>query len=251
MIANCGHDERGKYAGGVAGDQTRGEYAVINWYSRPWSCVLRYPDELIGQEIARISQDAARNDRIGYDQYQRLTYYNALKACGWEPSRIQTPCESDCSASTAAALIAVGHLKGLPHLKALSPSMTTYNMRSALRYAGFRLYTQPAYTANQNLLLPGDILLNDSCHVAVNLTRGSKVQPKPIVDVSGYPLLKLGATGPWVELLQNALTLRGYPCTVDKTFGAATEKQVRAFQTAHKLEVDGVVGQQTWSALFS
>lgn len=35
MISNCGHDERGKYSGGKAGDQTRTEWQVINWYNRP------------------------------------------------------------------------------------------------------------------------------------------------------------------------------------------------------------------------
>lgn len=34
MISNCGHDERGKYSGGKAGDQKGDEWAVIPWYSR-------------------------------------------------------------------------------------------------------------------------------------------------------------------------------------------------------------------------
>ena len=41
MISNCGHDERGKYSRGKAGDQTGTEWQVINWYNRPWKCVLR------------------------------------------------------------------------------------------------------------------------------------------------------------------------------------------------------------------
>lgn len=44
MISNCGHDENNKYKGGKAGDQTGGEWALINWYNRPWKCVLRHPD---------------------------------------------------------------------------------------------------------------------------------------------------------------------------------------------------------------
>lgn len=52
MISNCGHDERGKYSGGKAGDQTGTEWQVINWYNRPWKCVLRHPDlgKLSGQK---------------------------------------------------------------------------------------------------------------------------------------------------------------------------------------------------------
>ena len=44
MISNCGHDENNRYSGGKAGDQTGTEWRVINWYNRPWKCVLRHPD---------------------------------------------------------------------------------------------------------------------------------------------------------------------------------------------------------------
>ena len=44
MISNCGHDENGRYSGGKAGDQTGTEWRVINWYNRPWKCVLRHPN---------------------------------------------------------------------------------------------------------------------------------------------------------------------------------------------------------------
>lgn len=48
MISNSGHDEHGRYSGGAAGDQTGGEWARINWYSRPWNIVLRHPDPAVG-----------------------------------------------------------------------------------------------------------------------------------------------------------------------------------------------------------
>ena len=47
MISNCGKDERNQYSGGQAGDQTGAEYVVINWYSRPWNCVLRHPNAAV------------------------------------------------------------------------------------------------------------------------------------------------------------------------------------------------------------
>jgi len=46
-IANSGHDERGRYSGGKAGDQTGTEWAIINWYNRPWNCVLRHPNQKV------------------------------------------------------------------------------------------------------------------------------------------------------------------------------------------------------------
>ena len=60
-ISNCGHDENGKYAGGVAGDQTGAEWAIIPWYNRPWNCVLRHPDERVRMKIAEM----ATNSEIG------------------------------------------------------------------------------------------------------------------------------------------------------------------------------------------
>lgn len=38
---------------------------------------------------------------------------------------------------------------------------------------------------------------------------------------------------------------------VDGDFGGATERAVKAFQQAHNLEPDGVVGRDTWTALLS
>ena len=177
MISNCGHDENGKYTGGKAGDQTGGEYAVINWYNRPWACVLRYPDINVGLKIAEISKAAAINNNVGYDQGQRLTYYNCLRAVNWDPAKIITPCEGDCSATTAANVIAAGNLLGFSKLKSFNPSNTTSTLRKALVAVGFELLTDSKYLTSDKYLLPGDILLYDGHHVAVNLDYGSEVKP--------------------------------------------------------------------------
>lgn len=181
MISNCGHDENGTYTGGAAGDQTGQEYAVIPWYNRPWACVLRYPDQTAPWKLAEIARLAALNNKIGYDQGQRLTYYTQLKAAGWNPAAITTACEADCSSSTAANIIAGGYLLGIQALQKISPSLTTAGMRAALKAVGFIVLTDSKYLTSDAYLLPGDILLYDGHHVAVNLDTGSKVeiaQPK-------------------------------------------------------------------------
>lgn len=185
MIANCGHDENGGYRGGAAGDQTGEEYYVRTWYNRPWYCVLRYPDQRTALMIAQISRDAANNNNIGYDQNQRLTFYNNLAAAGWNPSAITTRCESDCSASTAACIIAAGHRAGNSALTGINPSLTTYNMRSALRAVGFQLLTDNRYLTSDSYLLPGDVLLKDDAHVAVNLDSGANSGSSVIVSSGG------------------------------------------------------------------
>ena len=58
-------------------------------------------------------------------------------------------------------------------------------------------------------------------------------------------LLKIGAMGDDVKAVQRALH-----CYPDGIFGDLTAEAVRDFQKANNLEVDGIVGRQTWNALF-
>ncbi|MCL6445580.1 MAG: peptidoglycan-binding protein [Alicyclobacillus sp.] len=60
-----------------------------------------------------------------------------------------------------------------------------------------------------------------------------------------------GSPGPFVEEVQYKLNQLGYSSgTVDGIFGTKTLNAVRAFQKAHGLTVDGIVGPVTWSKLF-
>lgn len=207
MLSSCGHDERGKYSGGQAGDQTGTEYYIRTFYvpSYGWDCVLRHPDIRVGQKIAEIAEKAAKNNRIGYDQGQRLTYYSALKAEGWHPERITTPCEADCSASTAAAVIAAGHQLGLTRLQQVSPSNVTWTLKQALTAVGFECLTESRYRTSDAYLIPGDIVLSEAHHVVINLTAGTQAEKQPqsakeetvkqyagVVKVSSYLNVRLG-----------------------------------------------------------
>lgn len=174
MISNCGHDEVGKYRGGQAGDQTGHEWEIIPWYPRPWNVVLRYPDRAVGQKIADLARAAAKNNNIGYDQNQRYSYWYALKAVGYDPSKITELCEADCSGGVAANVKAAGFLLGLPKLQKVSIYMYTGNERSALKEAGFNVLTDPKYLNSDQYLLPGDILLYEGHHTATNLDKGAK-----------------------------------------------------------------------------
>lgn len=173
-ISNCGHDERNKYSGGKAGDQTGGEWAVKNWYNRPWKCVLRHPDVKVRKMIADMARAAAKNDLVGYDQSQRYTFWEHLKASGYNPAKITIACEADCSSGVAAIVKGAGYRLGIQKLKDVSIYLYTGNMRAGLKAAGFDVLTASKYLTSDAYLLEGDIVLNDSCHVATNLTNGSK-----------------------------------------------------------------------------
>ena len=84
MISNCGHDENNRYKGGKAGDQTGGEWALIKWNNRQWKCVLRHPDAKVRKMISDMATAAAKNNKIGYDQSERYTFWQHLKASGFD-----------------------------------------------------------------------------------------------------------------------------------------------------------------------
>lgn len=173
LISNSGHDENGKYSGGKAGDQTGTEWALIPWYSRPWKCVLRHPDAKVRAKLAELGIKAAKNDLIGYDQNQRGTYWEHLKASNYDPSQITIACEADCSAGVIANIKAAGHLLGIDALKNINATYTG-NLRAGAKAAGFQVLTESKYLTGPDYLLAGDILLNDSHHTATNVQDGAK-----------------------------------------------------------------------------
>ncbi|MCI8962972.1 MAG: peptidoglycan-binding protein [Eubacterium sp.] len=254
-ISNCGHDENGRYSGGKAGDQTGTEYQVRSWYNRPWKCVLRHPDADVGAALAKIAKAAAKNEKIGYDQSQRTTYYTQLKEACWKPEKIKTKCEADCSSSTAANVIAAGYQMGMNKLKKVNPNCTTSNLRGALKAAGFEVLTHSKYLAGDDYLLPGDVLLNDGHHVAINLTSGVKAgapqnasaarRPVPVL-AAVPPNLRKGSSGTQVKNLQKDLNhVMKSGLAVDGEFGTKTENALKAFQKKYDLAVDGIYGERS------
>lgn len=56
---------------------------------------------------------------------------------------------------------------------------------------------------------------------------------------------KKGASGDYVKSIQSKLGI-----SADGLFGSQTDASVRAFQKANGLVVDGIVGKNTWKAMF-
>lgn len=78
--------------------------------------------------------------------------------------------------------------------------------------------------------------------------------PAPVCTVT-LPELSTGSTGGAVLALQTLLihkcALSCGSCGADGEFGPATRAAVEQFQTAEGLDVDGVIGEGTWTALLS
>lgn len=181
-ISNCGHDEYGSYNGGKAGDQTSTQWQICNWYSRPWAYVFRYPDQSVSDLIGQLAIKAAQNNKIGYDQDQRYTYWEQLKANNYDPSKITVNCETDCSAGVAANVKAVGYLKNIAALKNISIYNTTRSLRETLQNAGFKTFTASKYLTGPDYLMPGDILLLEGQHTATAVGIGKKSDYKKQED---------------------------------------------------------------------
>jgi hypothetical protein len=65
------------------------------------------------------------------------------------------------------------------------------------------------------------------------------------------PAIGVGSTGDLVVWAQEHLWTAGYQIPIDGGFGSETLAAVEAFQLAHGLAVDGVIGPLTWQALLS
>ncbi|MBO7670964.1 MAG: peptidoglycan-binding protein [Oscillospiraceae bacterium] len=255
-ISNSGKDENGTYHGGKAGDQSGHEWELKAWYSRPWTVILRYPDINVGLLIARLGCAAALNNKIGYDQYQRTTYWKQLQAAGYDPSRITEPCEEDCTAGVTANVKAAGYLMNIPKLKDLPTSVYSGSMRATFVNAGFKALTASKYTGSPNYLLPGDILLYEGHHAATNVTYGKNVRPSKApetpagTDAEG---LRKGDSGEDVRTMQRLLLKWRPDCLpnygADGDFGGETKKALMAFQADKNLPETGVYDEATRKAL--
>lgn len=252
-IANSGSDENGRYKNGKAGDQNGREWYICDWYkySSGWNCVLRYPNVNVRAMVTHLAVLSAENDKIGYDQNQRQTYWDELRKANYDPSKITTACESDCSAGVIAIVKATGHLLNITKLQNVDATYTG-NMRSALQRAGFEVLTASKYTNNDDYICAGDILLNDTHHTCIAVTNGihsnvntGVLTPSRKEDYEMMPLIKKGSKGTAVKVLQVMLG----NLTVDGDFGWKTLNKVIGFQKKHNLEPDGEVGLKTWKAL--
>jgi peptidoglycan hydrolase-like protein with peptidoglycan-binding domain len=64
------------------------------------------------------------------------------------------------------------------------------------------------------------------------------------------PVLKFGSSGEAVTTVQEVLTIsQHYRGSIDGQFGTLTDRAVRAFQQSFGIKADGIVNQQTWTAL--
>ena len=259
IIGHASIDERGKANSGQAGDQTGREVCTRSWYNRGWTVLLRAKDPAVADRMARACEAGCANNHIGYDQYQRNTLRARARDFAWDLSKITVDCETDCSAFMAVCAEAAGVNMVSAYTSGNAP--VTQNMRQKFTATGaFTALTDSKYLTSDRYLKRGDILVYERGHTVMALSNGdlsgaastTNTTTKGECDVKVETIRK-GSKGGAVLSLQTLL-IHKYAIScgsygADADFGSGTDKAVRQFQTAKGLEVDGIVGANTWAAL--
>ena len=247
MTVRIGHasiDERGKATGGVPGDQNGKEVCIRNWYNGGWEFLARPKNPVTAEKIAAACEAGCANPNIGYDQNQRNTLNTQAKKLGYDLSKIETACETDCSAFVSVCVLAAG--VKLPYSGNLP---TTRTLKSALVKTGeFDVLTDAQYLTGTDYLRRGDILCKAGSHTVIVLDGDRKVEG----ECFQFPVLKKGSVGASVTALQILLMGYGYSCGkwgADGDFGSTTESALKAFQKEKGLSPKGQTGEEVWRML--
>ena len=238
LLGHASIDERGRAAGGAAGDQTGKELCTRPWYDKGWDLLLRPATAELAERSAAACEAACANPHIGYDQKRRNTLYEKSKKVEFDLAAIGENCACDCSSLMHVCAIAGG--ADIPYE---GNGCTTRTMADAFPGSGdYIRLTGAAYLKTDGKLLRGDILVKKGSHTAMVLGQEEKT------CALSLPQLAAGSRKDAVKAMQQLLTARGYPCG-GGAFDAGTEASLKAFQADMNLLPDGICGQKSWGAL--
>jgi peptidoglycan hydrolase-like protein with peptidoglycan-binding domain len=241
-------DENGNTSGGVAGDQNTKEVSTQSWYkhAKGWR-VLRPNDANKAEKIAYAMQAACDNNKIGYDHHHRTTLYEKAKDVGFDPAKVTSNCETDCSALVRVCCAYAGITVA---------NFYTENLVTKLLGTGeFTEMCGTKYTDKSDYLCRGDVLVTkERGHTVVVLRDGSKATARATTggDTStvnlnvtytfGSRTMSYGMNGTDVRELQSKLTSLGYDCGIATgIFDTQTLASVKSFQQNHNIAADGNV----------
>lgn len=173
-IGNAVCDEHGKARGGQPGNQTGQELRKQAWYlnKKGWR-VLRAKDPEARRKIAYAMKAAVENMAIGYNQSRtRNTLYTYASKVGFDPGRVTTLCETDCSALVRVCVAHAGIKVENFH--------TGTEAAILMKTGKFDELTGTEYTDHPDRLKAGDVLITRTKgHTAVVLNDGPKAEKDP------------------------------------------------------------------------
>lgn len=181
-IGHSSIDENGHATGGKAGDQTKKEVVIRNWYAKSWTVLLRPKKYSVAMKMVAACEAGCKNDNIGYDQYQRNTLRAEAKKVNFNLAKITTPCECDCSSFMSVCAEAAG-VDMTKAYNGSSNAPVTSNMRSRFKATGaFDVLTDSKYLNSSDYLQAGDILVAEGHHTVMVLDYGKKVTSIQVDD---------------------------------------------------------------------
>ena len=187
-------------------------------------------------------------DNAGVIQNGSTIYANMLDAQGDCIDTFNASAGTTCSTYQYDAN--GNHIYGSAETSPLNYRNQYYDSETGLYYLNSRYYDPTTGTFTQEDTFWGDI----KSPATLNLYGYCNDNPVMSSDPTGHwsqgELLRRGSYGSDVSALQSRLNANGASLDVDGCFGPLTRAAVVAYQASHDLEVDGIVGNQMWGALF-
>ncbi len=189
----------------------------------------------------RVKNPRAQSRR--WDMLDRAIAINrtaALSSCSWGLGQVMGSHWQWLGYGSADALVAEARNGVAGQVELMARFIEKSGLSEALRkrdWAHFaRRYNGPAYRKNRY-----------DTKMAAAYDRYRKLPPSPNlpdavseVEQAQETVLKFGSRGTKVKELQQMLTERGYPLTVDGLFGLKTDRALRQFQSDTGLEETGI-----------
>lgn len=165
-IAQASCDERGKYVGGQAGNQSGTELNTRALWDNNWLTLVVWKSAAAANACATAASRAVANLHIGYDQNERNTILPPAEAAGYDLSKITKDCECDCSSLASVCGIAAGAAKSIMY--AGGNLGYTGNLAERLEQTGLvTVYRGLSYSQIQQKAQVGSILISSGHAVIV------------------------------------------------------------------------------------
>lgn len=215
IIGSARINELGKGEGGKPGDQNGLEVTTENWYlhAKGW-VVIRAKDDEVRKKIALCMRYICENDNIGYSyNINRRGLVNAAKPYGYDPRKVTTKVETDCSMAVVDCIRYAGIN--------VADFTTADEVEKCKATGAFSILTSDKYCKSSDYLLEGDILVTKTMgHTVVILTDGPKAVadlPKFLFKTFAYNGISITEGTPGTRAAQRSKTIAkaGYrPITV-------------------------------------
>lgn len=162
--------ENGKATGGKKGDQNGREVKIGNYYDFGQNKVIRFRSVTRGRKMAEIAKFIAMDNGVGYNQSDRISFFNACKKYKWNWTKVKKAiksgtfpkCNADCSSLYATCVnLVYGKEK-------LASDCTTHNLvyRTTVKNkANFKL--TPKFPPKK--WKKGDAPIKEGKHIIINV----------------------------------------------------------------------------------